>query len=64
MAKYCVDIEVRGYYTVEVEADCFDEAKREAEYMFGEADFGELEDIDGDVCRAENIDNVAEVYYY
>ena len=63
MAKFTMSVRTRGYFHVEVEAESYDEAKRKAEEAWSEADFGELEAIDGDVYSAESVeDNV--VHYY
>lgn len=46
MAKYTVDFNVNGYFTVEVEAESIEKAKEEATNAICDADFGVLEDID------------------
>lgn len=51
MAKYYeVTISVNGYYTREVLADSIEDAVDDVIEMFNNADFGVLEDIDGNVC--------------
>ena len=54
MAKYYVKFKVEARYVVEVEADNIKQAKEEAEYQFFDADFGEAEDIDGEIINVED----------
>lgn len=51
---YYVTMKISGRFVVEVEADSIEEAKQEAGYRFSEADFGELEDIDGEPISVED----------
>ena len=51
MAQYYdVTIAVNGYYSREVLADSIDDAVAKVIEMFIHADFGVLEDVDGNVC--------------
>ena len=52
---------VVGYYVVDVEADSAEAAKEKAEIAFSEADFGELQNIDGEVSSYED-ENNSETY--
>ena len=54
MPKFYVNFRMTSRYIVEIEADNIEAAKKEAEHMFSEADFGEAPDIDGDVIYIEN----------
>ena len=54
MAKYYVKFKVDARYVVEVDADTLEEAKEKGEYEFSGADFGEAEDIDGEIIIVEN----------
>lgn len=45
MAKFYVTYKVEGRYIAEVKADSLEEARKEAEFEYENADFGELEDI-------------------
>ena len=53
-SKYYVKFKVESRYVIEVEAENLKEAKKEAEYQFSGADFGESEDIDGEIISVEN----------
>lgn len=59
--KYTVSMRVVGYYVVDVEADSAEAAKEKAEIAFSEADFGELQNIDGEVSSYED-ENNSETY--
>ena len=61
--KYIVGIKVNGYFLTEVKAKNLEEAKEKAEYEFQEADFGELEDIEGKPYYADD-ENDNRNYYY
>lgn len=52
---------VRGYFKVSIKTNDIETAKKIAEQCFSEADFGELEDADGDLYWVEN-DNGGRVY--
>ena len=54
--KYYVKYTVEARYIAEVEADSLEEAMELAQNKFSEADFGEAEDIDGDVICVEDND--------
>ena len=54
--KYYVKYAVKARYLAEVEADSLEAAMRLAEDKFFEANFGEAEDIDGDVIYVEDND--------
>lgn len=54
MPKYFVKFKVDARYVAEVETDALEEAKKEAEYAFSNADFGEAEDIDGEIVNIED----------
>ena len=54
MPKFYVNIKMSAYYAAEVDAENIEKAKKEAEQMFSDADFGEASDIDGDVIYVEN----------
>ncbi len=51
--RYFVTFDVKAYYTVEVEAEDDREAIRFAEQDFYDADFGEANDIDGEIIKIE-----------
>lgn len=61
MKDFKVCISVTGRFVVTVSAETIEKAKEIAEHMFSEADFGELKDVDGDVCVIEDNENC---YYY
>lgn len=61
--KYAVSMRVRGYYTVEVEAESLEEAKKLAEQAWSEVDFGELECNDGEAYSA-SIEGTTEEHYF
>lgn len=52
--KYYVTYKVEARYIAEVEADSLEEAMREAESKYIDADFGEAIDIDGEAIMAED----------
>jgi len=56
MAKYYIKMRVDARFTPEVEADSIAEAKKKAEIAFSEADFGDAEDIDGEIIHVEDED--------
>lgn len=47
--KYYATFKIDARYVVEVEAKDLEEAKKEAESIFSDADFGAAEDIDGEL---------------
>lgn len=47
--KYYVTYKIDARYTAEVEACNLEEAKKKAESIYINADFGEAEDIDGEM---------------
>lgn len=61
--KYTVSMRVRGYYSVDVEAESLEEAKKLGEQAWSEADFGELECIDGEAYSASKEDSSEEYYF-
>ena len=52
--KYRIHYKVTSRYIAETEASSIDEAKAVAEYMFSEADFGESEEIEGEITHIED----------
>ena len=54
MPKYWVTLRVDGRYTSMVEASSIEEAKEKAINNYTEADFGELETIDAEICTMED----------
>lgn len=54
MAKYYIKFKVDARYVVEVEANTLEEAKEKGKSEFSDADFGEAEDIDGEIISVEN----------
>lgn len=52
--KYYITYKIEARYTAAVEAASLDEAKEIADEQFWEADFGEAEDIDGEVVYVED----------
>ncbi len=52
--KYYVTIKVDARYRTEVEADSAENAKEKAIENWMEADIGELEDTNGEVCIIED----------
>lgn len=52
--KYYVTYKVEGRFIAEVEANNLEEAKAKAETRYLEADFGPLQDIDGESIIVEN----------
>jgi hypothetical protein len=54
--KMWVTFKVDARYTAEVEADSIEEAIKKANSRFGDADFGEAHDIDGEAIIVEDED--------
>ena len=52
--KYYVTYKIDARYIAEVEAENIEEAKKKAEGKFLDADFGEAEDIDGEIIIVED----------
>ena len=52
--KYYVTYRIDARYIVEVEADNLEDALREAEASYIDADFGEARDIDGEAIIVED----------
>ena len=52
--KYYVTYKIDARYIVEVEAENIEEAKKQGESKFVNADFGEAEDIDGEAIVVED----------
>ncbi len=52
--KYSFDFDVHGHFHTEVEAETEAEARKIAENNFSEADFGALENLEGDVYYVED----------
>ena len=52
--QYFVRFSVTGHFTACVQASSIEEAKEEAIHMFEESDFGELNDVDGDISGIED----------
>ena len=52
--KFYVTFKVDARFTAEVEADDLETARKIAEKQFSETDFGEAEDIDGDIVTIED----------
>lgn len=52
--KYYVTHKIEARYVVEVEADSIEEAKRESDKRFFDANFGEAVDIDGEAIVVED----------
>ena len=52
--KYYITYSVDERYIAEVEADSIEEALREAECLYMDADFGEACDIDGEAIIVED----------
>lgn len=44
--KYYVDFRVKGYYSLEIEATDYEQARDEANVLLCDIDFGGLEDIE------------------
>ena len=56
MRKYYVTFRVEARYVAEVEAENLEDALKEAEAQYIDADFGEARDIDGEKILAEDED--------
>ena len=54
--KYYVTFKVDARYVTEVDAESVDIAKTKATDSFCKADFGDVEEIDGDVLSVEDKD--------
>ena len=52
--RYSVRFSVTGHFTARVLASGIEEAKEEAIHLFEEADFGPLEEIDGNISAVED----------
>lgn len=52
--KYYITYKIDARYTVEVEANDLDEAKKKADAEITDVDFGAAEDIDSEVVTAED----------
>ena len=52
--KYYVTHKIEARYIVEVEANNLEEAMDKAEQMYVDADFGEAEDIEGEMIIIED----------
>ena len=52
--SYYVTYKINARYVVEVEAENIEEAKKEAESSFLDADFGEAQDINGEAIIIED----------
>ena len=52
--RYTVCFSVTGRFKADVRASSIEEAREEAILMFEEADFGDLENVDGDVSVVED----------
>lgn len=62
LEAYEAVVAVTGRFRTTVWAHSAEEAKTEAELKFGEADFRDLESVDGSVCYVEDSDG--EFYYF
>ena len=60
--KYYVTMKVQGEYTVEVEAQSWEEAKEKATDCWVNEDFGNLEEIDMDFSSYSTEDSLEDVY--
>lgn len=56
MDTYYVNYKVGSRYVVKIEATSLEEAMKKAENEFSAADFGESEDIEGEIVSVENED--------
>lgn len=56
LKTYYVVFRVNSKYTAAVRARTLEEAKKQGEKEFSEADFGEAEDVDGDISYVEDED--------
>lgn len=52
--KYYVVHKVEARYRTEVEAENLEDAKKKADENFFDADFGDAEDIDGEITMVED----------
>lgn len=52
--KFYVTYKIEARYVAEVEAEDLEEAKAKAEEEYDSADFGEAEDIDGELIIVED----------
>ena len=52
--KYYVTYKIDARYIAEVEAETIEDAKKKAEVKFLDANFGEVEDIDGEQIIVED----------
>ena len=52
--KYFVQYRIDAYFTAEVEADSYEDAKKQAETKLYEADFGEAEEIESELIYVED----------
>ena len=52
--KYYVTYKFEARYIAEVEADSLEEALKDANFAYIDADFGEAEDIDGEAIIVED----------
>ena len=52
--KYYVTYKIDARYIAEVEAENIEDAKKKAEVKFWDANFGEVEDIDGEAIIVED----------
>jgi len=52
--KYIVSVKIDGRLDVEVEADSFEEARREAEFEAGNCDWNRVECVDIEAVNAED----------
>ena len=52
--KYYITYKIESRYVAEVEADNLEQAMKKAESEYLDADFGEAEDIDGEMIAVED----------
>ena len=52
--KYYITDKIEARYVAEVEADNLEQAMKKAESEYLDADFGEAEDIDGEMIAVED----------
>lgn len=52
--KYYITYKIEARYVAEVEADNLEQAMKKAESEYLDADFGEAEDIDGEMIAVED----------
>lgn len=55
--EHIIKFRISAYYTATPEAKSLDQAKPEAEEAFSNADFGEAEDIDGNIVSITEEEN-------